>query len=110
VIKRFYSDVLGLDVKETPEGLEVATGADSKVFIYPSETNKLADFTVLNFIVDDVEGTVGQLTQKGVRMEHYDMPKLETDKKGILRSPHGPSAIAWFKDPAQNILAVLQES
>jgi len=110
VIKRFYSDVLGLDVKETPEGLEVATGADSKVFIYPSETNKLADFTVLNFIVDDVEGTVDQLTQKGVRMEQYDMPQMKTDKKGILRSPHGPSAIAWFKDPAQNILAVIQES
>ena len=68
--------------------------------------------TVLNFLVDDVDEAVEQLGKRGVHMEHYDLPEMKTDAKGILRNDSGgmdPKAIAWFKDPAGHILSVLQE-
>ncbi|SHN35854.1 Glyoxalase-like domain-containing protein [Cyclobacterium lianum] len=67
-----------------------------------------ANFTVLNFEVEDIEETVDQLKSKGVTFEQYPQP-TETDEKGIYRGGSGPAAIAWFKDPAGNILSVLEE-
>jgi catechol 2,3-dioxygenase-like lactoylglutathione lyase family enzyme len=111
--REFYGQTLGLQVNESPEGLELQLHGGGRVFIYPSDTNKPADFTVLNFIVDDVEKTVADLAAKGVRMEQYDMPEagIKTDAKGIARNEDGPGpqAMAWFKDPAGNILALMQE-
>jgi catechol 2,3-dioxygenase-like lactoylglutathione lyase family enzyme len=111
--KTFYSETLGLDVKETPEGLELhLAGGSVPVFIYPSTDYHAPEHTVLNFIVDDIEEAVEKLEQRGVRMEHYDMPDIKTDAKGIMRGGNGkmgPKAIAWFKDPANHILSVLQE-
>jgi catechol 2,3-dioxygenase-like lactoylglutathione lyase family enzyme len=106
--KEFYSQTLGLDVKETPEGLELHTGSNT-VFLYPKPNHTPASFTVLNFSVDDIEAAVDELNGLGVQLEHYDMPDIKTDERGIARGPHGPAAIAWFKDPAGNILSVLQE-
>ncbi len=77
-----------------------------RVFIYPKPNHTPASFTVLNFIVDDIEKAVDELKQTGVRFEKYE-GELKTDKKGIHRNG-GPS-IAWFKDPAGNILSVLQD-
>jgi predicted enzyme related to lactoylglutathione lyase len=105
--KEFYSQTLGLDVKETPEGLELHT-ANNTVFLYPKPNHTPASFTVLNFHVDDIEAAVDELNGLGVRIEHYDMADIKTDERGIARGPHGPT-IAWFKDPAGNILSVLQE-
>ena len=105
--KEFYSQMLGLDVKETPEGLELHT-ANNTVFLYPKPNHTPASFTVLNFGVDDIEAAVDELTGLGVNLEHYNLPDIKTDTRGIARGPHGP-IIAWFKDPAGNILSVLEE-
>jgi catechol 2,3-dioxygenase-like lactoylglutathione lyase family enzyme len=105
--KQFYGDTLGLDISQTPEGLELHTG-DNTVFLYPKPNHTPASFTVLNFSVDDIEEAVDELTALGVRLEHYDLPDIKTDERGIARGPKGP-IIAWFKDPAGNILSVLEE-
>lgn len=103
--KEFYGQILGLDVAETPEGLELNTSG-STVFIYPKPNHQPASFTVLNFSVDNVETAVEELGKLGIRLEHYDLPDIKTDSRGIARGP-GPK-IAWFKDPAGNILSVLE--
>jgi len=106
--KEFYSQTLGLDVSETPEGLELHTG-NNTVFLYPKPNHTPASFTVLNFHVDDIDAAVDELNGLGVTLEHYELPDIKTDERGIARGPEGPAAIAWFKDPAGNILSVLQE-
>jgi catechol 2,3-dioxygenase-like lactoylglutathione lyase family enzyme len=105
--KDFYGETLGLEVKETPEGLELHPG-DNVVFLYPKPNHTPASFTVLNFPVDDIDVAVDELTGLGVKLEHYDLPEMKTDERGIARGPKGP-IIAWFKDPAGNILSVLEE-
>jgi predicted enzyme related to lactoylglutathione lyase len=105
--KQFYKETLGLDCSETPEGLELRL-ADNTVFLYPKPNHTPASFTVLNFAVDDIDAAVDELTGLGVKLEHYDLPDIKTDERGIARGPHGPT-IAWFKDPAGNILSVLEE-
>jgi catechol 2,3-dioxygenase-like lactoylglutathione lyase family enzyme len=105
--KQFYGDTLGVAVREQPEGLGLEIAGGGKVFLYPKEDHAPATFTVLNFQVDDVDATVAALKAKGVRFEHYDDEHLKTDSEGIARGPHGPT-IAWFKDPAGNILSVLK--
>jgi catechol 2,3-dioxygenase-like lactoylglutathione lyase family enzyme len=110
--KHFYGEVLGLEVSEQPEGLEVKVAGAAPIFIYPSPTNKPAMYTVLNFMVENIDTAVDELTGKGVAIEQYDMPQMKTDAKGVLRndgSHPGPKAILWFKDPAGNILSLIQE-
>ena len=107
--KRFYGETLGLAVEERPEGLTVHVGDNTQILVYQSGAFSAPSYTILNFIVDDIEGTINELSNKGIKMEHYDMPNLKTDAKGIVRGPVGPKAIAWFKDPAGNILSIIQE-
>jgi predicted enzyme related to lactoylglutathione lyase len=111
--KDFYGKTLGLTVKETPEGLELhLAGGGLPVFIYPSTDYHAPEHTVLNFMVDDIDKAVEDLAKRGVKLEHYDLPGMKTDAKGIFRTKPGemgPKAIAWFKDPADHILAVMQE-
>ena len=104
--KDFYSQTLGLDVSETPEGLELRTG-DNAIFIYPKPNHAAASFTVLNFKVDDIEEAVQELAAMGVSLEHYNVPDIKTDERGIFRGPG--HQIAWFKDPAGNVLSVIEE-
>jgi catechol 2,3-dioxygenase-like lactoylglutathione lyase family enzyme len=105
--KEFYGQTLGLEVSELPEGLlELDIAGGTKIFIYAKENHTPATFTILNFPVEDVEQAVDDLTERGVRFEIYNEPELKTDKKGIARGGEGPT-IAWFKDPAGNILSVL---
>ena len=104
--KQFYGETLGLDVNETPEGLELHTGKNT-VFLYPKPNHTPASFTVFNFLVDDIEEAVEELAALGVTLEHYNLPDMKTDNRGIFRGP-GPQ-IAWFKDPAGNILSVVEE-
>src|ERR1700755_1313839 len=109
--QEFYGETLGLDVKKTPEGLELSIGSMS-VFLYPKDDHEPATFTVLNFPVDDVETTVDELTEKGVEFEQYT-GDIKTDEKGIFHGTEesgGPEAIAWFTDPAGNILSVMAAS
>lgn len=105
--KEFYGQTLGLDVKENAEGLELRTGGQS-VFLYPKPNHTPASFTVLNFPVDSIETAVDELESLGIRLEHYDLPDMKTDARGIFRGNPGPQ-IAWFKDPAGNILSVIVE-
>jgi len=103
--KNFYGDKLGLEVSMTPEGLDMRLAGGGRVFLYPKPNHEPASFTVLNFIVDDIDQAVDQLSKLGVRFEHYE-GDIKTDEKGIHRNA-GPQ-IAWFKDPAGNILSVLK--
>ena len=105
--KEFYGQTLGLDIKETPEGLELHTD-NNTVFMYTKPNHTPASFTVLNFAVDDIEAAVDELNTLGINLEHYNLPDIKTDQRGIFRGPDGPM-IAWFKDPAGNILSVLEE-
>lgn len=108
--KTFYGETLGIDVAEIPDMaglLELTVAGGAKVMIYPKPNHEPATFTVLNFRVDDVDKAVDELSDRGVAFEIYDEGQLKTDSKGIMRG-EGPQ-IAWFRDPAGNILSVLQD-
>ncbi|HEU5400376.1 MAG TPA: VOC family protein [Terriglobales bacterium] len=105
--REFYGKTLGLEVSNGPEGtLVVPISGDSMALMYPKPNHQAATFTVLNFPVDNVEKAVDELSKRGVRFETYNEPNLKTDSRGISRG-NGPT-IAWFKDPAGNILSVLE--
>lgn len=110
--KAFYSQVLGIEVDEQPMGLFLKLKSGSDVYIYQKDNHTPASFTILNFPVDDIDKAIDELTEKGVVFEQYDMPGMEQDEKGVLRgrTAHMGPDIAWFEDPAGNVLAVLQES
>lgn len=106
--KEFYAKILGIDVEENPQGLVLKITGGKGIFVYPKDDHIPATYTILNFSVDDIDQAVAGLKGKGITFEHYDNM---TDEKGIARGlsqNQGPD-IAWFKDPAGNILSVLQE-
>ena len=106
--KDFYTNTLGLTLEDETMGLRFQLGGGGKVFVYPKDDHKPATYTMLNFVVDDIDKAVEDLKAKGVAFEQYEGM---TDEKGIARgikNHQGPD-IAWFKDPAGNILSVLQE-
>lgn len=111
--EQFYSDVLGLDVERTPMGLWLRLGDDAPgtpatdVFVYPKgEAHRPATFTVLNLAVDDLEGVVRWLRGRGVTFERYD--GMAADADGIVHGGGDGPDIAWFTDPAGNVVAVLR--
>jgi catechol 2,3-dioxygenase-like lactoylglutathione lyase family enzyme len=114
--KEFYGTTLGLDVvdaalgvegADVPAGLEIHLEPETRVLIYPKLDHAPATFTILNFLVEDIERAVDELTARGVRFERYEtVPK--TDAKGIHRRPE-VRPVAWFRDPAGNILSIIQE-
>jgi len=106
--KDFYGQTLGLEVSEDHGLLTLHLAGGHKVLVYPKRNHVPATFTVLNFPVKNVNQTVEELKKRGVRFEIYNLPDLKTDEKGIMRGK-GPT-IAWFKDPAGNILSVLEAS
>lgn len=106
--KHFYEGTLGLDVEELPMGiLELKISGGNSVIIYPKPNHEPATYTVLNFPVDNIEEAVDELSRAGVQFQQYE-GDIKTNEKGICRSTEGPD-IAWFKDPAGNILSVLEE-
>jgi catechol 2,3-dioxygenase-like lactoylglutathione lyase family enzyme len=105
--RSFYGETLGLKVTDEPMGiLTLHLAGDRPTMIYPKPDFTPATYTILNFQVEDVDAVVGELSSRGVEFERYD--GFDQDENGIARDPRGP-AIAWFKDPAGNILAVLEE-
>ena len=104
--KEFYGRTLGLDVSEAHGILTLHIAGGFRIVIYPKPNHAPAAFTILNFPVDNIEKAVDGLSGRGVRFEHYE-GDLKTDEKGIHRG-EGPK-IAWFKDPAGNILSVLEQ-
>ena len=105
--KEFYGRTLGLKVSESNGLLTLHLAGGNNVLIYPKPNHTPATFTVLNFPVNDVDQAVDELTKRGVRFEIYNTPDIKTDEKGIMRGK-GPT-IAWFKDPAGNILSVIEQ-
>jgi catechol 2,3-dioxygenase-like lactoylglutathione lyase family enzyme len=104
--KDFYAGTLGLKVTEENGMLTLHLAGATTVLVYPKDDHRPATFTVLNFPVDDIEAAVDALTAGGVRFEHYEGTGIETDAKGIFRG--GGPLIAWFTDPAGNVLSVLE--
>lgn len=107
--RTFYSETLGLTVEDLPMPgglLNLQLGGGGSVMVYPKPDHTPATFTVLSFPVDDVDKAVDRLVEAGVTMEKYD--GFGQDDKGVARGDVGP-AIAWFTDPAGNVLAVLEQ-
>jgi catechol 2,3-dioxygenase-like lactoylglutathione lyase family enzyme len=102
--KEFYSQTLGLRVSEQNGMLELHIDGDRDTLVYPKPDHTPATYTILNFPVDNIDAAVDELTRRGVQFERY--PGADQDDKGIHRG--GGPLIAWFKDPAGNILSVIQ--
>jgi catechol 2,3-dioxygenase-like lactoylglutathione lyase family enzyme len=102
--KQFYAETLGLEVTESNGMLTLHLAGDRPVLVYPKDDHQPATFTILNFPVDDIDAAVDELVGRGVTFEKYEWVD---DPRGIARD-YGPS-IAWFTDPAGNIMSVLQE-
>jgi len=108
--QEFYSKTLGLKVDKSNMGLTLHLPGGATVFVYPKDNHEPATFTILNFVVDDIDEVVDELMSRGVKFEHYDNG-MKTDKKGIVRgisAGQGPD-IAWFKDPAGNFVSILKQ-
>jgi catechol 2,3-dioxygenase-like lactoylglutathione lyase family enzyme len=105
--QKFYGQTLGLEVTEEHGLLLLNIAGGGKIIVYPKPNHTPATYTILNFPVEDIERAVDELTRRGVRFERYNQKELKTDEKGIHRG--GGPLIAWFKDPAGNILSVLEE-
>jgi catechol 2,3-dioxygenase-like lactoylglutathione lyase family enzyme len=101
----FYEGTLGLKTTEQAGLLTLHLAGDRPTIVYPKPVHTPADYTILNFPVDDIDTAVDELTARGVTFERYD--GLDQDERGIARG--GGPYIAWFRDPAGNILSVLQE-
>ncbi|MFI7018344.1 VOC family protein [Streptomyces sp. NPDC050164] len=104
--RKFYGDTLGIRVSEEHGMLILHIAGGRDILVYPKEDHIPATYTILNFPVDDIEAAVDELSRKGVRFARYD--HLKADDKGIFRD--GGPLIAWFTDPAGNVLSVLQET
>jgi predicted enzyme related to lactoylglutathione lyase len=108
--KEFYHGKLGLEVSENEMGvMTLVISGGNRIIVYPKPNHEPATFTILNFSVPDIEKAVDELIKLGITFEQYDAP-IKTNEKGILKSDGRGPDIAWFKDPAGNILSVLQEA
>jgi len=106
--KKFYTKTLDLKLVSDKMGLQLGLPGGGELFVYPKDNHEPATYTVLNFVVEDIDAAVDELTKRGVKFEQYK--DFGTDKKGIARGIQtgmGPD-IAWFKDPAGNIISVMQ--
>ena len=109
--KEFYTKILGLELDNDTMGLRFRLPGGGQVFVYNKDDHQPAAFTILNFVVADIDEAVDELVGQGVSFERYDNMPAPQDGKGVLRglaANQGPD-IAWFKDPAGNILSLLQE-
>jgi catechol 2,3-dioxygenase-like lactoylglutathione lyase family enzyme len=106
--QKFYGQTLGLEVTEAHGMLTLHIAGGANVIIYPKPNHVPATFTILNFPVEDVDKAVAALKERGVRFESYAEKEIKTDEKGIHRGEGQGPTVAWFKDPAGNILSVLE--
>jgi catechol 2,3-dioxygenase-like lactoylglutathione lyase family enzyme len=102
--REFYGETLGIRTSEEHGLMTLHIAGDRPTLVYPKPGHTPADYTILNFPVDDVDAAVDELTRRGVRFERYD--GTEQDERGIMRGQGPP--IAWFRDPAGNVLSVIQ--
>jgi catechol 2,3-dioxygenase-like lactoylglutathione lyase family enzyme len=102
--REFYSETLGLEVSEENGLLTLHIAGDRPTLVYPRPNHTPAEYTILNFPVDDIDQAVDDLTARGVQFERYE--GFDQDERGIMRAEGPP--IAWFKDPAGNVLSVIK--
>lgn len=110
VCKEFYGTTLGLELQDKMGGIGFTVNGQ-QIFIYPKDDHRPAAFTVLNFVVDDINDAIDELVAKGIEFERYSNLPAKQDERGALRGKDagmGPN-IAWFKDPSGNILALIEE-
>jgi catechol 2,3-dioxygenase-like lactoylglutathione lyase family enzyme len=106
--RTFYSETLGLDVRDNDMGfLELHLGSGASILVYSKPNHEPASFTILNFPVDDIDAAVGELNAKGVTTKIYPDDEFPSEPTGIVRGAGAGPDIAWFRDPAGNVLAVL---
>ena len=105
--RTFYTEALGLEVTEQNGILTLHLGGGHRAIAYPKADHQPAGFTILNFPVPDIDVAVDELTDRGVRFERYEGTPMETDAKGVFRK--GGPLIAWFTDPAGNVMSVIQD-
>jgi len=105
--RAFYAETLGLEVTEENGMLALHLAGNRPTLVYPKPDHQPASFTILNFPVPDVPAAVGELTARGVRFERYEGTPIETDEQGVFRG--GGPLIAWFTDPAGNVLSVIEQ-
>ena len=106
--RKFYGETLGIEVKVEDEEIGLLTlnlGGDRPTLVYPRPGHKPADYTILNFPVDDIDVAVDALAERGIEMKRYE--GFDQDEEGIMRD-QGPN-IAWFTDPAGNVLSVIED-
>jgi catechol 2,3-dioxygenase-like lactoylglutathione lyase family enzyme len=103
--REFYGETLGLQTSEEHGLLTLHLAGDRPILIYPKADHAPANYTILNFPVEDIDSAVNELAARGVQLERYE--QFEQDEKGVFRG--GGPYIAWFKDPAGNVLSVLQQ-
>jgi catechol 2,3-dioxygenase-like lactoylglutathione lyase family enzyme len=110
--RRFYGGTLGLDINDVGEMgiIELRAADGSRVVVYPKPDHRPATFTVLNFPVGDIEAEVDALIASGVSMGRYDSPEATADERGIAGGGDNGPRIAWFKDPAGNIVSVIEDA
>jgi catechol 2,3-dioxygenase-like lactoylglutathione lyase family enzyme len=106
--RRFYEDTLGLRVSESNGMLTLHIAGDRDILVYPKDDHTPASFTILNFPVPDVDSAVDELSKRGVTFERYPDMEADMDDRGIFHG--GGPLIAWFTDPAGNVLSVMQDS
>ncbi len=107
--RAFYADTLGLDVETDPMGfLHIRLAEGGSILVYEKPTHRPADFTILNFPVDDIDAAVDDLRSRGVETKIYPDDEFASDERGIVRGAGGGPDIAWFRDPAGNVIAVMQ--
>jgi len=111
VAKEFYVDLLGLEVTDESMGLHLNLPGGGSLFVYEKSNHAPATFTVLNLVVENITAAIDELSAKGVQFERYDELPAPQDERGVLRGKaagQGPD-IAWFEDPAGNILSLIEE-
>lgn len=107
--RSFYIDTLGLDVETNAMGfLEIRLASGGSILVYAKPDHTPASFTILNFPVDDIDAAVDELRERGVDTKIYPDEVFPSDERGIVRGGGGGPDIAWFRDPAGNVIAVLQ--
>jgi catechol 2,3-dioxygenase-like lactoylglutathione lyase family enzyme len=104
--REFYGDTLGLETSEEHGILTLHIAGGREVIVYPKDDHEPATFTILNFPVDDIEAAVDALSERGISFERYEQVASDFDERGIFRG--GGPPIAWFKDPAGNVLSVIK--
>lgn len=104
--KQFYNDTLGLEVSVSEYMLELHLEGSNRIIVYQKPNHTPATFTILNFPVEDIEQAVADLKKRGIVFESYEAP-IKTDEMNVFRG--GGPLIAWFKDPAGNILSVVEQ-